>query len=31
MDIAQCKGRLVQVNRNICSYHFIEPTLGLII
>ena len=31
MDLAQRFGKLVQVNKNICSYHFIEKTVGLII
>ena len=31
MDLAQRLGRMVQVNKNICSYHYIEKTMGLII
>lgn len=31
MDIAQRWGKMVQVNKNICSYHYIERNLGLII
>ena len=31
MDLAQRNGKLVQINRNICSYHYIEKNLGLII
>ena len=31
MDIAQREGQLVQVNRNICSYHYIEKKIGIII
>jgi hypothetical protein len=31
MDIAQRLGKMVQVNKNICSYHFIERNIGFII
>ncbi len=31
MDIAQRLGKRVQVNKNICSYHFIERNIGFII
>ena len=31
MDLAQRYGHMVQVNRSICSYHFIEPNLGFAI
>lgn len=31
MDIAQREGKMVQVNKNICSYHHIEKEIGLII
>ena len=31
MDLAQRYGHLVQVNRSICSYHFLEPYLGFAI
>ena len=31
MDIAQREGKMMQVNRNICSYHYIEKSIGIII
>ena len=31
MDVAQREGKLVQVNNSICSYHYIEKNIGLII
>jgi hypothetical protein len=31
MDLAQRFGRMAQINRNLCSYHHIERTLGFII
>lgn len=31
MDVAQRYGKMVQVNKNICSYHFIEKNIGFII
>ena len=31
MDLAQQHGRLNQINKNICSYNYIDHELGLII
>ncbi len=31
MDLAQSKGKLKQLNQNICTYSYIEPRVGLII
>lgn len=31
MDLAQRFGQLVQINRSLCSYHYIDRTAGLII
>lgn len=31
MDLCQRLGKLKQINKNICSYNYIESQLGLII
>jgi hypothetical protein len=31
MDLAQRKGRLIQINSNICAYNFIDYKTGFII
>jgi hypothetical protein len=31
MDLAQRYGKITQINKNLCSYHFIERNIGFII
>jgi hypothetical protein len=31
MDLAQRYGRLLQINKNICTYNYIEKNIGFII
>ena len=31
MDLAQRFGKLAQISKNICSYHYIEKNIGFVI
>lgn len=31
MDLAQRYGKIAQINRNLCSYHYLERNIGFII
>jgi hypothetical protein len=31
MDLAQRYGKMVQINKNICSYNFIDKNIGFVI